>query len=277
MRLVSPAAAGERTPRPTRSSPSAAVGTRRLTDGRDRPTTRLTIPSRNEVPTMTHRWDEFSKSLAEPVPRRESLRRLGARAGRRRPQPAGDRLGGRQAEPAGTDPCKTFCQCRNKAQQNACLAACRACNGDTRRLCGTCGSYVCCGNGQTCCGRTAPISPMTSTTAGPAATCVRSPVPTSIGACVTGSCVYTCVEGAVRCNGTCTFLDRDPNNCGACGNVCGESTPYCSWGQCWDANCGGANLDWDWQNCGRCGNVCPYGSSCSFGVCGSPGGGDGGY
>jgi hypothetical protein len=28
--------------------------------------------------TMTHRWDEFSKSLAEEsLPRRESLRRLG--------------------------------------------------------------------------------------------------------------------------------------------------------------------------------------------------------
>ena len=26
---------------------------------------------------MTHHWDEFSKSLAEPVPRGESLRRLG--------------------------------------------------------------------------------------------------------------------------------------------------------------------------------------------------------
>jgi hypothetical protein len=26
---------------------------------------------------MAHFWDEFSKSLAQPVPRRESLRRLG--------------------------------------------------------------------------------------------------------------------------------------------------------------------------------------------------------
>ena len=42
------------------------------------------------------------------------------------------------------DPCKAFCHCRNRQQQNACLAACHTCNGDTSRLCGTCGTYVCC-------------------------------------------------------------------------------------------------------------------------------------
>ena len=28
--------------------------------------------------TMTHYWDEFSKSLAQPIARRESLRQMGA-------------------------------------------------------------------------------------------------------------------------------------------------------------------------------------------------------
>src|SRR4051812_35456994 len=99
---------------------------------------------------MTHHWDEFSKSLAEPVPRRESLRRLGALV-------AGAVLGPLGSARAAirrraTDPCQTFCKCRNATQQNACLAACKACGGDTRRLCGACGSYVCCGSGRTCCG-----------------------------------------------------------------------------------------------------------------------------
>src|SRR5262249_20552464 len=120
---------------------------------RSSPTTGLRTPSGNEVPTMTHQWDEFSKSLAEPVPRRESLRRLGfALAG-----VALSPLGTAWAAPKrrvrrGKDPCPTFCKCRNTRQQSACLAACSACNGDTRRLYGTCGSYVCCGDGQTGCG-----------------------------------------------------------------------------------------------------------------------------
>src|SRR3954469_222113 len=100
---------------------------------------------------MTHHWDEFSKSLAEPVPRRESLRRLGIvlagivlgplAAGTARAGGKGKRV--RTGPRAATDPCKTFCKCRNKAQQDACLAACKACGGDTRRLCGACGSYYC--------------------------------------------------------------------------------------------------------------------------------------
>src|SRR5262245_8738649 len=95
---------------------------------------------------MDHLFDEFSKSLSESVPRRESLRRLGAvlagavlspltagamwaRAANRRPP---------------QEPCKTYCKCANKAQQNQCLAACSACGGSTGRLAGTCGSHVCC-------------------------------------------------------------------------------------------------------------------------------------
>src|SRR5260370_3129495 len=89
---------------------------------------------------MDHLFDEFSKSLAESVPRRESLRRLGAVF-------AGAVLGPLGLETAwarGPDPCKTFCQCRNKTQQNACLAACKACNGNTSRIGGACGSHLCC-------------------------------------------------------------------------------------------------------------------------------------
>src|SRR4051794_6236611 len=94
---------------------------------------------------MTHRWDEFSKALAEPIPRRESLRQLGAvLAGAvLGPLAAGTAWAGVKRPPPAKDPCKAFCKCRNTRQQNACLAACKTCNGDTRRLCGACGNSYC--------------------------------------------------------------------------------------------------------------------------------------
>src|SRR4029450_10405933 len=84
---------------------------------------------------MTHHWDEFSKSLVETsVPRRETLRLLGAALAGAFLSP----LGAGPAWPATPDLCRTFCRCSNKGKQNQCLAACRACNGDTSRLCGSC-------------------------------------------------------------------------------------------------------------------------------------------
>ena len=74
---------------------------------------------------MDHLFDEFSKSLAESVPRRESLRRLGAVFAGTMLSPLG--LGTAWAGRA--DPCAAFCKCRNKAQQTKCLAACKACKG----------------------------------------------------------------------------------------------------------------------------------------------------
>ena len=119
---------------------------------------------------MTHQFDEFSKSLAdESLPRRESLRRIGAALAGAALMPFSLALGA--PKPKATDPCKTFCKCRNKSQQNACLAACKACSGKTNRLCGSCGSYVCCPSGLTCCGGAltwkvgeipTPVSPFSS-------------------------------------------------------------------------------------------------------------------
>src|SRR6187551_1803681 len=88
---------------------------------------------------MENLFDEFSKSLAEPIPRRESLRRLGVVFAGAVLSPLG--LGTAWAR--GPDPCKSICKCRKKAQQNDCLTACKACKGGTRRLCGACGSYYC--------------------------------------------------------------------------------------------------------------------------------------
>jgi hypothetical protein len=216
---------------------------------------------------MTHEWDEFSKLLAEPVPRRDSLRRIGVVLAGAFLGPLGTALAASRGKSSkGKDPCQTFCKCRNKRQQNACLAACRACNGDTRRLCGACGNYHCadlasdlynCG----ACGH------------------VCLPPPPDLNkdvACINGQCRYFCIEGAFDCNGKCTFLDSDPDNCGACGNVCSEPTPSCTRGVCTDCERCGTPWCIDFQNdpnnCGACGVVCPAGYGCFESVCGYGGG-----
>jgi hypothetical protein len=224
---------------------------------------------------VTHDWDEFSKALAEPVPRRESLRRLGAVMAGAVLGP----LGAARAAPRGRDPCKAFCKCRNKAQQNACLAACKACSGDTRRLCGSCGSYACCGTGQACCGGHCTDLARDVSNCGACGYACAPPGPYEYGACVDGRCVYACVEGAVRCNGTCTSLGWDPDNCGACGNVCPAEAPYCNEGVCFDPGCA-PGLTWcdpgcvdllnDPYNCGACYNQCAPSEVCAGGICFGP-------
>ena len=214
---------------------------------------------------MSEQWDEFTKSLSEPVPRRESLRRLGAVF-------AGAVFGSFGLKNAigapNSDPCKAFCKCRNKSQQSQCIAACRDCNSDPRFLCGSCGGYACtdlgsdpwnCGACFNECGGAGP---------------------NEYAACINGLCEYDCVSGAVRCDGICTNLTWDQTNCGACGNVCPEPGPnessWCDNGQCRSICYEGADycdgvctfLDYDVDNCGECGNVCgassPY---CNNGIC----------
>jgi hypothetical protein len=208
---------------------------------------------------MTHHWDEFSKSLAEEsMPRRESLRRFGAVLAGAMLSPLG--LATAWAAPR-TDPCKAFCQCSNKWERNACLAACRNCNNGPSHLCGSCWSGYTCTNFNTvqncgACGHS----------------CSR---PNAYAACVDGACEYECWSGTVDCNGQCIFLDRDVANCGACGNACGGSTPYCSEGECQACPpghvlCGDSCVDlgFDSANCGACGNVCDdFTPVCEAGAC----------
>ena len=219
---------------------------------------------------MDHLFDEFSKSLAESVPRRESLRRLGAVFAGAVLSP----LGLQAAWAAGTDPCVTFCKCRNQTQQALCLKVCRACNHDTSRVCGSCGSYVCCTAGQSCCsGHCTSLNNDVLNCGGCGRQCVAPP-PNEVVACVAGLCHYDCTPGAVDCNGTCTFLDSDPDNCGACGNVCPDTAPSCSQGICNNcpagtALCGGgcAGIWFDGNNCGACGHQCSPLEVCNFGNC----------
>jgi hypothetical protein len=207
---------------------------------------------------MSHQWDEFSKSLAESVPRRESLRRLGVVFAGAVLSPVG--LGTAWAR--GADPCKTFCNQCPKSRRPNCLTACRACGNNPSRLCGACwGGWSCpdFANNVSNCGACGNVC---------------WPGPFEDSACFDGECVYACVEGAVRCDGSCTFLAWDPDNCGACGNVCPASAPACSGGFCYECappsvNCGGycALLDTDPHNCGACGFECAGGSVCHDGQC----------
>jgi hypothetical protein len=250
---------------------------------------------------MERLYDEFSMSLAASLPRRESLRHIGAAL-------AGavlSQLGLGTAWARRSDACTSYCQCSNKAQQNQCLAVCRACNNQPSRLVGSCGSYVCCsiaacngmcsdlrsnpncgacGNdcsdfGETCCGNYCADLDNDFDNCGACGAACNNPGPYEDGWCVLGECVYLCVEGAVECDGRCSRLDSDRDNCGACGNVCPDETPVCIDGVCSgcplpnQTNCGGycAFLATDPYNCGACGHVC-LGVGCVSGQCdyGSP-------
>lgn len=83
-----------------------------------------------------------------------------------------------------------------------------------------------------------------------------------------------CATGSARCGDSCAVLDRDPNNCGACGNHCSAGL-FCDNGAC-SARCGfGATdcagrcveLTADPKNCGACGKSCAQGDVCNDGKC----------
>jgi hypothetical protein len=210
-----------------------------------------------KVSNMRHHWDELSKSLAEKsVPRRESLRLLGAALAGAMLSPLG--LG--TAWAGKRDPCKAFCRCSKRKQQQACLAACRACSGTTSRLCGTCASGYAC------------IDLATNAYNCGACGAVCESLPNAIAGCVGGECYYTCQPGYENCNGDpedgCeTNLLSDPNNCGGCGHACPESMPFCTNGVCTSMYCDGADLMWDANNCGACGWQCQPLEFCSWGQC----------
>jgi hypothetical protein len=226
---------------------------------------------------MDHLFDEFSKSLSESLPRRESLRRLGAVI-------AGAVLSPLRMETAWakgvrrSDPCIAFCKCRNNKQQRQCLEACRGCQSDTSRVCGSCGNYVCCAAGLACCnGFCADLQSEVYNCGGCGRQCA-APGANQLVACVSGVCTYACVPDPrlTNCSGLCTDVRFDSSNCGACGNVCADSAPTCDQGTCTSVVCPGGgklcfgtctNVSFDTVNCGACGIVCDAGQTCLGGIC----------
>jgi hypothetical protein len=77
----------------------------------------------------------------------------------------------------------------------------------------------------------------------------------SPGGASSGTCTPQCATALSCCSGHCVNAANDPQNCGACGNVCGGSTPFCL-GQCMATPC---KLD-----AGACGGE----SCCGYGCCG---------
>jgi len=240
---------------------------------------------------MNDPFDDFSKSLSEEsVPRRESLRRLGAvflgamfgplalgietasanpdsRRRRRRIRKLIPRLPiGRPPE----DACTGFCKkCGSKSRQNQCVLACRACGNDPKRMQGSCGAYACCGNGTTYCNGTCTYLSDDPSNCGACGNVCGESTPY----CIHGTCA-DCTLGQTKCNGTCTDLYWDPANCGACGNTCSSPTPHCAYGTCGACTadftlCNGTCVDtyFDRQNCGGCGIVCSDSSYCEWGLC----------
>jgi hypothetical protein len=81
-----------------------------------------------------------------------------------------------------------------------------------------------------------------------------------------------------RCNTSCSDVNGDPANCGACDRACGDGS-VCSDGLCQAAcgagltSCSGACVDLttSTSNCGACGAPCDAGWSCQNGQCVCPG------
>ncbi len=114
----------------------------------------------------------------------------------------------------------------------------------------------------------------------------------AVAACADGCYAAACEFGFDNCmndpTGACqTSVLSDSNNCGACGNSCGNfpnATAQCQNASCILGSCNTGYADCDHQvmngceaivatdpkNCGACGNACPQGEVCVGGACTCP-------
>ena len=144
--------------------------------------------------------------------------------------------------------CGTYCETTTSDPANcgACGAACPSASACVSGACVSAGNGSACTSGANC----------------------------QSGNCVGGVC-SACAAGQTLCGNTCTNETTDPNNCGACGDVC-PTGQTCTAGACGTV-CSGqnpnlcgstcTNLQTDPNNCGTCGTVCPSGQTCTAGVC----------
>ena len=96
-------------------------------------------------------------------------------------------------------------------------------------------------------------------------------------ACATSSVSTTtqnCTGGEILCGLSCTAVQTDNQNCGACGKAC-PTGQVCSQGTCGTTCTGGTKLcsgscvdtATDTKNCGACGKSCALGELCVTGQC----------
>lgn len=82
-----------------------------------------------------------------------------------------------------------------------------------------------------------------------------------------------CVDRLDACEGSCVDLQQDPENCGGCGQVCGDAQE-CAAGTCVDPcergdRCGLECVDTSQsrRHCGGCNQACVRGQECRAGAC----------
>jgi hypothetical protein len=99
--------------------------------------------------------------------------------------------------------------------------------------------------------------------------------PNAIATCINGQCHLACAPGYTNCSTSggfnCVNLQTDLNNCGECGDICGEFNPNAPW-SCCSGGCTVLTGPWgiDNLNCGSCGNVCEFPATCQNGSCVCP-------
>jgi hypothetical protein len=175
---------------------------------------------------MDHKFDSVAKAMATGNSRRTALKWFGGMLGG---MLVGSPLVGYAARPtnppggSGTQACNSFCNrnSTNPRDRQQCMNACLQCNGDTNRICGQFGAFVCAPSGATCCGTSY---------------CVSGKICSNGVCCNSGEtgCGQTCcASGFACCNGSCCPSSGQLCTSGVC--TCPADKPFVDqYGNCTD-------------------------------------------